>query len=361
MSLGKSDPPPPPDYRGAAAAQGAANVQSAIASALLSRPNQITPYGSETWQQIGSRTIPGAEGNPAVDIPVLQGQVSLTPLGQSRLDQENRIINQLGGMAESGLGRVASSTAAPFSFSGPSAVQSINAGTPQKSLDFSGAPKLPGADDFSAERSRVEEALYSRLEPRFAQQRDATRTQLAVQGIDPGGEAANREYRRLSEQENDARMQAILAGGQEQQRLFNMGLGARQQAVGETAQQGGFANQAQQQAYAQQMGAGGFQNQARQQAIQEAAYLRSLPLNEVNALRTGNQVQTPQFQQYNQQVQAAPMFGATQAAGDYAANAYNAQAAQQAALTQGLFGLGGALAMGGAFKPFGVPGIGGIR
>jgi len=330
--MGKSDPPPPPDYRGAAAAQGAANVQSAIASALLSRPNQITPYGSETWSQIGSRTIPGAEGNPAVDIPVLQGQVSLTPLGQSRLDQENRIINQLGGMAESGLGRVSSATSAPFSFSGPSAVQSIDAGKPQAKI---------GAADFSADRAKVEQALMSRLEPRFAQQRDATRTQLAVQGIDPGGEAANREYRRLSEQENDARMQAILAGGQEQSRLFGM-----EQA------QGQFANQAQQQAYAQQMGAGGFQNQARQQAIQEAQFLRSLPLNEVNALRTGNQVQTPQFQQYNANVAPAPVFGATQAAGDYAASAYNAKAAQEAALTQGLFSLGGAF-LGGPMGPWG--------
>ena len=41
-----------------------------------------------------------------------------------------------------------------------------------------------------------------------------------------------------------------------------------------------------------------YNNQASQQAMQTQAYLRSLPLNEINALRTGSQVQGPQFGQY---------------------------------------------------------------
>ena len=39
----------------------------------------------------------------------------------------------------------------------------------------------------------------------------------------------------------------------------------------------------------------GLDQQARQRAIEEAAYLRNLPLNETSALLSGNQINNPQF------------------------------------------------------------------
>ena len=41
-------PPPAPDYTGAAQAQGAANLDAAVATAKLSNPNINSPYGSQT-------------------------------------------------------------------------------------------------------------------------------------------------------------------------------------------------------------------------------------------------------------------------------------------------------------------------
>lgn len=422
MSLGKSDPPAAPDYIGAAKAQGVENLAAARAAAKLSNPSFSNPLGSRTVQFGGGRGFDenaynaamakwntpqygpsqqvfnpyqGGEGGSYVmqqGAPIDRGPAptrdqfmyslgdpdsvhvtdSLSPTGQLRFDQENRIIGQLGGMAERGLGRVGDAMAQPFSLSGlPNRVDSVgtqnwigsygSGGDIQRSLDFSGAPRLPGVDDFSADRRRVEEALLSRLEPQFQRDDDAARTRLANQGINVGSEAFNRDIDALGRAKNDARMQAILAGGGEQSRLFGLGLQARQQAVGETGAQGAFANAAQAQANAQNLQAAQFGNQAnqarlaealqnaglanagRQQGIQEQAFLRQLPLNELNALRSGSQVTMPQFQGYSgTNVAPAPIYGATQMQGQADINQYNAQAQQQAAMMQGLFSLGGA-------------------
>jgi hypothetical protein len=267
VSMGKGDAPAPPDYAAAARAQGGANVQSAIATALLNRPREVTPYGTRDWQQIGTTQIPGADGNPAVDIPNFQSTMSLTPLGQQRFDQEQRMISSLGNTAEAGIGRVGESFSKPFSFS--------------------------GADDL---QNQAEEAYMGRMDKQFARDDESLRTRLATAGIDPGGEAADREFGRLSEAKNDARTRAVL-------NAFQM----------------------------------------RPQMLQEETAIRNQPLNELNALRSGSQVQTPQFQNFSPtSVTAAPVFQGAQASGDAAMQSYNAGAMQDAAFTQGLFSLGGA-------------------
>jgi hypothetical protein len=77
-------------------------------------------------------------------------------------------------------------------------------------------------------------------------------------------------------------------------------------------------------------------------ALQEQAYLQDRPLNLINALRTGAQVQNPQFQQFaQQQTTAGPdMLGAAQAQYGADMDAFNAEQAQSGGLMSGLFGLG---------------------
>src|SRR5688500_4497141 len=48
-------PPPTPDYRGAAAEQGAANVDAARAQGKLNNPNVISPYGTQTVSYQGDQ------------------------------------------------------------------------------------------------------------------------------------------------------------------------------------------------------------------------------------------------------------------------------------------------------------------
>lgn len=158
----------------------------------------------------------------------------------------------------------------------------------------------------------AQEAIMSRLNPQLAQQEEGLRARLANQGISLGSDAYGREMTQQGQRANDLMLQAGLQG-------INL----------DQANRGA--------------------------ALQEQAYLQDRPLNLINALRSGNQVQAPQFQQFAQQnaVSGPDLLGAAQA--DYGAqmNAYNAQQAGDSGMMSGLLGLG----MGIAGLP--VAGVGG--
>lgn len=247
--------------------------------------------------------------------------------------------------------------------------------------------------------------INSRLQPQIAHQNEMSDAQLANQGIVPGSEAYANAKRVLSQGQNDLLTQAQLAGQQVQQNMFGQNLAAGQ--FGNTAQNqmysnalaGTQANNAalantfgnavtnaqlqntgQQQQFGQslanaQLGnaanAQGFgqslsnaqlanlvnqqqfgqsaQNAALNNAAQQQAYNQSmtnyqLPLNMLNALRTGSQVTNPTFGAVPQQAgtAGADLLGATQLGSNYNLAGFNAANASQAGLNSGLFGLGAA-------------------
>ena len=151
----------------------------------------------------------------------------------------------------------------------------------------------------------AQEAIMSRLQPQLAQQEEALRTRLANQGITLGSDAYGKEMTSQGQRANDLQLQAALQGISLDQ-----------------------ANRA--------------------SALQEQAYVQDRPLNLVNALRSGAQVQSPQFQNYAQQgqTQGANYLGAQQAQYGAQMDAYNAGEANQSNMMGGLFGIGGA-ALGG--------------
>lgn len=175
-------------------------------------------------------------------------------------------------------------------------------------LDLSGLPPAPVVDDDA--RARIEQALYSRLSPQLERDENRLRTSLANRGITIGSKAYNDEIDALNRAKTDARMQTVLAGGGEQSRQFGLGQAARQQA------------------------------------LQEQAFARALPLNEVGALMgTTGAVNVPQFGSPPQVGVGAPdLQGATalQYQGQLAANNQRQQARQAA--MGGLFGLAGKVA-----------------
>lgn len=133
--------------------------------------------------------------------------------------------------------------------------------------------------------------------------------------------------------------------------------GAQNQALQQNFQnqttQQQLQNQAQQQYFNQMLQQAQFGNTAAQQALSQILTARELPINEIAALMSGSQVQTPQFQGYTgATTQPAPLFQATQAQGQWDQNAYAQQVAQRNALMSGLFSLGRA-ATGGLFSLFG--------
>ena len=203
-------------------------------------------------------------------------------------------------------------------------------GTP---IDFSALSGPPGSGGFGAERQRVEDLVYGqatrRLDPMFEQQRAAMEQRLANQGItvQSNPEAYGRAFDLHSQARNDAYGQALSRAAQtaaaEQSRLFALNMAARENA------------------------------------LREQLTARNQPINELAALLgTSPAVAMPQFPSAAPVgVQPTDVTSPALAAYQAQANAANQAAANDAAFTQGLFGLGGSI-FGGA-APWWIGTIGG--
>lgn len=400
--MGKPKAPAAPDYTAAAQQQGVANVNSAIATNRLNQVNQVGPNGSLTYTY-GTRESGQGYTDPQTGqwIPQVTATTTLSPEQQRLYDQTNQMGTQLNDLAIRGIGYVDQASNTPIDQSKlPGQVSSLTiptyqtglAQTPgqitsgvnptqfQSSYDFSNVGAMPKAEDFAAQRDKITDAMMQRLQPYLDKNRDALNTRLANQGITNGSEAWKWDQDALNRSENDQRIAALLAGDQEQQNLFNNAMGIRQQGVGEAVNQGNLfnmaqtntfnqglanadlANSAQQQQFNQNLAAmnaanqaqeaqfqaglasSQFQNQARQQAIQEADYFKNQPLNMLNALRSGNQVQMPTFGNVTAgaQVNSAPIYQATNDQYQAALRNYQTQMAGYSGLMSGLGSLGGA-------------------
>lgn len=381
--MGKKSQPPPPDYTGAAEKQAAASQQNVAQQTWANRADQYNPWGSETW---GSEQA--VDPSTGQNVTKWTQNTTLTPELQQALDAQLNVQNARSQQAQSLIGRMNDEFGQPMDWSGlpqmqygPQAGQlnqytSAYGGQPrlQTGLDFGGTQGVQGA---AQNRQGAEDAIYqqatSRLDPRFAEQQRSMETDLANQGITRGSDAYANEMAKFGRTKNDAyqqaQMAAITGGGAEAQRNQAMDLALRQQQVGELGTQGNFRNTAlgqqfgfglgqQQQAFGQQQQAGAqnfnqqlqasqFQNQLRQQALTEQMQQRGFSLNEMNALLSGQQVQSPQFAGYGQagMAQAPDYMGALQGTYGAQTDASNAAAAQGAQNTQAGVGLASSAAM----------------
>lgn len=332
-----SKAPDAPDPYATSAAQTQSNQQTANYNADLNRVSQYTPFGSSVYSQNGT----GASG-----APLYRQDVTLSDLGQQNLDNQLRqdaslssIGFGLADQANSNLHQPIDTSHLPALNSGPGATRSV-----QGDLDFSGAPGL--STDFGGLTRQAQDAVYnqatSRLDPQWGNAQHDLDSKLANQGIVQGSEAYDRAQGQFGRERNDAYNQAnysaVGAGNALQNQLYGQNLAARGQAVGETEAQGQFSNQSQAQQYAQALQGAQFGNSARAQGLQESTTLRTLPLNELNALRSQSQVQTPTFTSVPQSQSAN-----TDVAGNIW-NSYNANVANSNNFMNGLFGIAGAAA-----------------
>lgn len=210
---------------------------------------------------------------------------TLTPEGKALFDQDNRISAGLGDLAEGGIDRVGSMLGTQFDMS-----------------------KIPGQAKAGMEGwNNAYNAIMQRNRPEMDRQRSAMENKLSNQGIFRGSEGYENAQREIAQREND------------------FALGAQQQATGQ--QQAQF----------------GMDTQARQDAIAQEAYLRQLPLNEINALRSGAIVNVPTFQGFQgSNVQAAPIMQGMQAQDQANMQRYQTKAGGFNNALSGLFSLGSA-------------------
>jgi len=118
---------------------------------------------------------------------------------------------------------------------------------------------------------------------------------------------------------------------------------AQAQAANQQMAQESANREAQNQIFNQQMSSANFQNAARQNDLQMQLGLYNQPLNQVNALMAGSQIQNPTFQAYTgSNVNAAPVFQAAQQTGQDAQAAYAQQVAAANARMAAIGAIGGA-------------------
>lgn len=106
------------------------------------------------------------------------------------------------------------------------------AGSPNyRSTQFNqGANAVGSADQV---RRQVIDAMMSRVNEDIGIRRGDVNSNMVAAGLRPGSTAYDAEQNLVNRAENDARQQAIIAGGNAAQQQFGMDMARRQQAVGE--------------------------------------------------------------------------------------------------------------------------------
>lgn len=254
--MSKGSAPRAPDPYVTAAAQAGANKESIQESAKVSAVDQQAPWGSTTYTR------------DANGVPIRQN-ITLGPNEQEFYERSGDIRNTLAGNAERMAGYL-----------------------PQNRFE------LPD----SAQADKVQQTLYHRrlnmVRPEMDRVQNDMNVQLMERGIPIGSEIYNKEQDRLARGRSDTlaslSQDAILAGGQEQDRL-----------------------------------------------MAQALTLRNQPFNEVSAyLQGAPAMQTPQFQGSPAYQIAAPDLAGL-ITNDYNTRQQNYNS-QNSSLMNGLFGLGSA-------------------
>lgn len=317
-------PPPAPDYGAAAEATAKGNLEAARFATKANRINQFTPYGSLTYSQTPVQMFDEDAYNKALEAyqrsgtPTSQTQTVYDPISTTYNTQTVNVPGSPVGNAP---------RREDFMVNDPDAgwTQNVNL-TPeaQATLDQTLALNRKYGETANVGFDRVremfenpaldtsgipqralnvgqtaQEAILSRLNPQFSQQEEQLRQRLANQGITLGSEAYTNEMRQQQQARTDRELQAALQG-------INLDM------------------------------------LNRQGALQEQAYLQDRPLNLINALRSGAQVQNPQFTAVPQQATTAGPNYSQAAQQQYGAalDQYNAEGSPLG----GLFSLGMGLA-----------------
>jgi len=206
MGKKSSSAPAAPDPYATAAAQGAANKDTAIAQAQLNMVNQYTPQGTLKYTERGKT----AEGVPQYDVTQ-----EFSPEQQALYDLTNQAAQKYGQTANTQLNSVASRLEQP--------------------LDFSTLGNMPQFND--TYRTQVENAMYDRLQPQINKDRAALETSLANQGIGIGSQAYNDAIDEINRKQNDLRLGITSQGLSQAAQQYGLETGARNQQINEMVQQ----------------------------------------------------------------------------------------------------------------------------
>jgi len=307
--MGGKSTPDTPDYAGAAQATAAGDLAAARAAASANRVNQYTPYGSLVYSQTAQNQVDQA----AYDAAMAKYNQDLKAYQLSQTDADNALYG-----TDVNIPQPVMPNQSDFIVRSPDAGWSVTQslspteqqkqdlntqlelgllGTAQTGLGYVDNLLSTGGTLDESKLAQpgiygqdVTDAVLQRLQPQLDRDRASLRTRLANQGLADGSAAYNDAMTQQGQRENDLYTAASLQG-------INTALAARQQG------------------------------------IQEQYASQDRPLNIVNALRTGNQVNLPQFTSVPQQAttQGADLLGAAVQQGNAANQTYSTQQAASGA------------------------------
>ena len=371
----KSGPPPPPDYTAAAEKTAASSQEAQTRADWANRPDQITPFGTQKWDS--SSMIDPATGKT---VTKWTQNTTLDPQMQAALDAQQNVDLAKSSLAQAQIGRAGEAMANPFDWQGlqaggqavqagnldPNAYQTGGAG--QGLMGSLGKTNVAQAGG-DLGRQRTEQALMARMQPQNDRATSQLEGKLQNMGLTRGSEAWKQEMQNLQDNQSRQAFDAMQTAGTEQQRNYQMELQGQGQQFQQDLAGGQFQNAAQAQGFGQgmaqnqqnfgmmsgagaqnfqqQMQASQYQNTLRQQQIAEQMQQRQMPLNEMNALLTGAQVQMPNMPSFNTSQSAGGANYSGAAGQQYSAgmDAYNAKQQQNQALMSGIGSVAGIAAM----------------
>lgn len=289
--------PSSPDYRGAAEEQAESAERLNTAQTVANRPDQYTPWGSNTWEQDGdggwTQTIALSEAEQAAldsqqavslgrsdlaagligrtadelssefnwdDMPDAGGSVTPNYVGNDLRDWGTAPSSAQGDLGPTGV--------APDSAMGdigPTGVapdgREYNNQDVQSNLNYDNVQSLDASGAYNPEFGQTQyDRQMSLRGPQMEEDRAGLENRLRNQGLTPGTEAYDGAMNDLREQQGEemSRMSqdAMRLGANEQQAQYGRELSTRQQQVGETNTQGDFYNSAAGQRLAQELGIG---------------------------------------------------------------------------------------------------------
>lgn len=354
---GGSSAPPPPDYTGAAQAQATASKETTNMANYANRPTINTPFGGQNWTT--EKVIDPGTGQ---EVTKWTQNTTLTPASQNALNSQLAMQQGRSDIANRLMPQAEAAVTNPINYN-----SFVKAGATPTQSNFQSLGAAPELEtNFQQNTPEYNQAYVQDLQnqalnymrPDQEHQQELMASKLANQGITAGSEAYNTAMRQMADQQARDKYQALNTAMSQGSQMYNNQLAANaqrmnalslgNQAIGQ--QQGLEQNAAQfnntnlQNVFAQQQNIANYQNQLRQQQIAEAQQRQLQPLNNINALLTGQQVGMPQMPSFNanQAAQPANYLGAAQSLGNY--NMQNAQMQNASAnsATSGAFQLGGA-------------------
>ncbi len=178
-------PPAPPDPKETASTQTATNVNTAIANQQAGLINQITPYGTNSFNQRGvysfvDKTDP--DNHITHEIPLMELVTEFTPEGQEISDQNLQTDLNLATFGAEQSGKLNDLLRKPFDLSNDEV------------------------------EGRIIDLQRDRMDPLWSDKRSSLEGRLSEQGIKRGTTAYDKAFAGFSRDENDAYNQMMLAG-----------------------------------------------------------------------------------------------------------------------------------------------------